>query len=134
MVCCILRESLKFACCISVEPFPYIVPDGYNASLNGDAVFFKCMGPNNTEIFFWNVNGMSAAITGEGALRNQGIVPSTDVIMENNETYAVTSIETRAENNNTILQCKCVHSDSVKTSSDVIFRVQGTHFKHRHIL
>ena len=130
MVCCILRELLKFACCISVEPFPYIVPDGYNASLNGDAVFFKCMGPNNTETFFWNVNGMSASVIG-GALKNQGIVSSTDVMMENNETYyAVTSIETRAENNNTILQCNYVHSGSVKTSSDIIFRVQGTHFKH----
>ena len=104
---------------------PYIIPDGYNASLNGDAVEFTCILPDDTLSFIWTINGEYATDIGGMNLASRGITYSNTVIRETNRTYTVITIEPRVENNNITLGCTTVTQPSFLPSDGVVFRVQG---------
>ena len=113
----------------SEESLPYIIPDGYNASLSGDIVEFTCLldlPVNDVIHFVWFINGIRAGRIGEEILAEQGIRYSDILIEECNRTSAVISIETRGENHNINLSCLAVTYDSApQESNEVVFRVQG---------
>ena len=105
---------------------PYVIPEGYNASLNGDPVKFTCILPEDTLSFIWTINGDYATDIGQMNLVVRGITYSNTVIRETNRTYTVITIEPRAENNKITLGCTAIMTrPSFVPSDGVVFRVQG---------
>ena len=106
---------------------PYVIPEGYNASLNGDPVKFTCILPDDSRTIIWTINGDDSTDIGEMNLVVRGITYSNTVIRETNRTYTVISIEPRAENNNITLGCTAIvmTQPSFLPSNGVVFRVQG---------
>ena len=106
---------------------PYVIPEGYNASLNGDPVKFTCILPDDSRTIIWTINGDDSTDIGEMNLSSRGITYSNTVIRETNRTYTVFTIEPRAENNNITLGCDAVivREPYLLFSNGVVFRVQG---------
>ena len=111
----------------TIDPYmPYIIPDGYNSSLNGNTVEFTCELPNETSHFAWLINGKSAFEFGRELLSERGIVSDYVFVREDNRTFTVIGIDPRVENNNTRLNCLAIFSDTAPLiSADVNFMIQG---------
>ncbi|CAI8007688.1 hypothetical protein GBAR_LOCUS5340 [Geodia barretti] len=105
---------------------PYIIPDGYNSSLNGDPVEFMCEAPNDTYNFLWDINGKTIQEIGLELLAERGIVSDYMLVREDNRSFTVIGIDPRVENNNTRIFCVAQFSDTAPlTSAAVTFRIQG---------
>ena len=109
---------------------PYISPDGYNSSLYGSEVELRCLLPNDTSIFLWLINGENSLTIGQITLAERGIRYDSSFSLDGDQKYSAIFIEPRAENNDTVLQCRA-YTDSppfLQESSEIIFRVQGEKF------
>ena len=117
LICCYL------SLCIYIESLPYISPDGINAILS-DTVEFRCIVPSDTDQIGWFING---TLFTEDVLANRGItINKLSLIRKTNASFALLSIQARAVNNNTTLQCRIVtSSDQVARSEEVLLQIQG---------
>ena len=101
---------------------PYIIPDGYTSSLNGNPVEFLCELPSEAYDFAWLINGENALEIGQ----ELGIIPDNILVRENNRSFTVIGIDPKVENNNTRLLCVANFWKSLPLRSDeVTFRIQG---------
>ena len=118
--CCLCLCTYLF---IYIESLPYISPDGINASLS-DTVEFRCIVPSDTVQIGWYINGTSASLIAEDVLANRGI--TIKFISGTNTSFALLSIQARAVNDNTTLQCRiATSSDQVARSEEVLLQIQG---------
>ncbi|CAI8007690.1 hypothetical protein GBAR_LOCUS5340 [Geodia barretti] len=123
---CTVILQCKQDYCIVDRYQPYIIPDGYNSSLNGDPVEFMCEAPNDTYNFLWDINGKTIQEIGLELLAERGIVSDYMLVREDNRSFTVIGIDPRVENNNTRIFCVAQFSDTAPlTSAAVTFRIQG---------
>ena len=87
--------------------------------------------PSDTVYIGWYINGTSASRIGEDVLANRGITIKLFLIREANTSFAL-SIQARAVNDNTTLQCLTVtSSDQVARSEEVLLQVQGKYVGYK---
>ena len=85
-----------------------------------------CELPNEAYDFTWFINGKTAPEIGQEPLAKRGITPDNILVRKNNRTFTVIGIDSRVENNITILLCLAHISDTAPLmSAAVTFRVQG---------
>ena len=113
------------------ESLPRISPKGYNTSLSEDVVVFRCIVALDTFSVIWSINGVADDQLEEG----QGITPNSNLVTEGDTTFATISVQARAENDNTTLECVAISPDLIAARSEgVLLQVQGIVFTLLHFL
>ena len=109
---------------------PYIIPDGYNASLGQRPVEFRCVVPSTAFSRTWFIDGESLNIlrVGEDTPEERGITFNNTLIADGNITYVVMMVEARAENDNITVECLAVFLDALPArSGGILLHIQGDH-------
>ena len=125
-MCCDCGECIF----ITGKTPPYIIPDGYNASLGQRPVEFRCVVPSTAFSHAWFIDGESLDIlhVGEDTPEERGITFNNTLIADGNITYVVMMVEARAENDNITLECLAVFRDTAPASSgEIMLYIQGDH-------
>ena len=126
-VLCWLFHSMFAGELPTVDSPPFIFPDGYNASLNGEAVDFTCSAPSVTTDVTLLFNGKPASEIGPENLTAQGITYIHELVLQNDRKLLVISISPLFANEVITLECIAwLNFDPFRLISPaVLFRVQG---------
>ena len=112
------------------ESLPYIIPDGYNATLGQDVVEFRCIVPGEIppDDIFWLINGSSQGAIGEEILKERGITIRDILVTDDDVVYEVITVEARAENDNSIIKCVAIVLFAASVPNEgILLRIQGDH-------
>ena len=107
---------------------PQISPNGFNASLSEDTVEFTCTVPVTSRIrsIHWDIDGIPLSNLGKDMLMERGIISDRTSMRENNTIFAVIGIQSKAQNDNTTLECVVVMFSSPPVESKkILLKVQG---------
>ena len=111
----------------TVDSPPFIFPDGYNATLNGEAVDFTCSVPSDTTDVTLLIDKKPASKIGPENLTAQGITYIHELVLQNDRKLLVISISPLFANEVITLECIAwLNFEPFRLiSSAVLFRVQG---------